>query len=138
MSKFEVRVLNNIIFNGTDSEYLTFILDEDFYNYGSAVIDIKVEGYSVKNVIWIYIGDFKLLYKNLEEMYTSMKGNTYFCNPDETLEITFSFNKRGYVIINGRYKEQANKINELKFEFECTQPQLYEAIYSIKMIISND
>lgn len=124
-----------IRFIGIDNDYILFILDEDFLKSGRTSLEIRVGSYSVRATLWVYLDNFRSLYNELNQMYLAMKGTTYFCNPDEEFEVNFGFNKRGYVIINGKYKESVNKSNKLNFEFEITQPQLFDAMCSIKKVI---
>ena len=126
--------MNEVFFKGNNKDYLKFSTDEDFFKYGASVLEIQVGNYFVRSVIHLSYGDLKRLGESLGIFYSEMKGTNYFTDIEESLEINFSFNKRGYVILNGRYKERDSSINELKYELECTQPELFETINYINSI----
>ncbi|MNU08741.1 hypothetical protein D3C72_2549270 [compost metagenome] len=66
-----------------------------------------------------------------------MKGNAKLADSESNLDIDFSFNKRGYVVLTGRFKEDYSKINELIFELVVAQPQLQEFIDKLKESLTN-
>lgn len=128
--------MNEVFFKGNNKDFLKFSTDEDFFKYGASVLEIQAGNYFVRSVIHLTYGDLKRLGERLGVFYSEMKGTSYFTDIEENLDISFSFNKRGYVILNGRYKERGSSINELKFELECTQPDLFEIISYINNIRS--
>jgi hypothetical protein len=128
--------MNEIIFKGLENEHVKFILDHAFYKQGQLSVDIHIDGYVVKGFVWIVTGELIGFYRDISKMYKAMKGIAVFLDTEDQLRLEFSFTVRGYVNVKGRYKKRPDRETELKFELECTQPQLLEAIEQMESIKS--
>jgi len=126
--------MEEIILNDIDQNQFKLILEDDFYNQGMLTIEINVDGYYVKGPVWMVTGELACFYTNLVKMYSEMKGQAVLVDTENQLELIFSFTKRGYVLVKGRYKKNHDRNNEIIFEFESTQPQLLETIEMMKEI----
>ncbi len=128
--------MNEVKLSCENGEYLIFFIDNDFFKYGKSEIEIKVSNYFVRGQVWFTFGELRRFTEELKQMYESMKEQVVLFDSECNLDITFSFNKRGYVIIKGRYKENYAKDNELIFEMETTQPSFNEWIYTFNKALA--
>ncbi len=128
--------MNAIKLKCESADYLSFYIDSDFFNYGKSEIEIKVSRYFVRGQVWFSSGELKKFTEKLKQMYESMNGIVVLCDSECNVDIEFSFNNRGYVIIKGRYKENYEKDNELIFELETSQPSLEEWIRRFENILA--
>jgi hypothetical protein len=126
--------MDEIFLRSDLSNYLKLDVDEEFRKHGKLSVEIKVSGYFCRGTVWFTFGEIQQFLKQAVKMYDEMKGSAKLADSETNLEIDFSFNKQGYVVLNGRYKESYAKTNELIFELEVTQPQLQEFINNLKAI----
>ncbi|MBP3951815.1 hypothetical protein [Bacillus suaedae] len=120
--------MNEIKLICENREYLGFFLDNDFFEYGESQIEIKVSNYFVRGQVWFSFGELKQFTKEMEQLYKNMKGKVVLIDSECNLDITFSLNRRGYVLVKGRYQENHARENKLIFEMETTQPSFNEWI----------
>jgi len=126
--------MNEINIFDLDANFIKLVLSEYFYKFGKVEITIKANNYNVTGILWIVRGELLSFCSDLEKMYDQMKGNAILRDSEEALLLEFSLDKRGLVIIEGRYKENAHRDIELIFEMKTTQPQIAELIKELKQV----
>ncbi|MEC0229315.1 WapI family immunity protein [Paenibacillus alba] len=124
--------MNEIILRSDSSNYLKLCLDEEFCKFGKLLVEVKVGGYFCRGLVWFTFGEIQFFLEQVSKMYDEMKGTAKLTDSESNLDMDFSFNKQGYVVVNGRYKERYDQNNELIFGLEVAQPQLYDFINDLK------
>ncbi|MGG1555021.1 WapI family immunity protein [Paenibacillus ferrarius] len=124
--------MNEIFLKGDSNNYLMLAIDEEFRKFGKLVVEIKVGCYFCRGISWFTFGEIQEFLKKVSKMYDEMKGTAKLADSETNLDVVFSLNKRGFVVVNGRYKERFDQTNELIFELELAQSQLHDFIERLK------
>ncbi|WP_155988009.1 hypothetical protein [Gorillibacterium massiliense] len=125
------NLVEELIIKDLDNNYLKLLISEDFYKFGGARIEIKVDNYFINGVIWLFRGELLEFKRQIEAMYRDLKGIAILMDSESALEAEFSFDIRGYVNIKGRFKERYERENQLLFSLKTTQPEIQELMNQI-------
>ncbi|MDR0917126.1 MAG: hypothetical protein LBN02_08095 [Oscillospiraceae bacterium] len=97
-------------------------------------LDIRADGFSARGTLWASIFDLFDFCSHLKQCYESVSGEVVLRNPDRSFELNLSFKNSGHVSVIGVYKERYDRSNELNFEFETDQADIFNVISELEQL----
>ena len=117
-----------------------FGFPKDTSHYGgydaNGIVEIKSGNYYVEGEMWFATGEVFDFYNQLKRCYSELKGEAIFWSSEANLKIGIKFNSLGKIIIQGYFKEQLGKGNELQFEIESDQSLIPSTLEELKKFVS--
>ncbi len=117
-----------------------FGFPKDTSHYGGydakGIVEIKSGNYYVEGEMWFATGEAFDFYNQLKRCYSELKGEAIFWSSEANLKIDVKFNSLGKIIIQGYFKEQLGKGNELQFEIESDQSFIPSTLEELKEFVS--
>ena len=112
---------------------------ESTCNWGSydlrTYLEIKSGNFYVKSTLWTSTGEIYEFYKILETCNEEVKGIANFYSYEGNLALKVIYDNLGHVIVKGKFSEQSQFANELKFEYESDQSYLGLTLEELKQIV---
>lgn len=139
--------MNEFVVRGKQGCFIRITLDEVFgfpkmtSHFGGydakGAAEIKSGNYYVKGEVWFSTGETYEFYNQLVQCWTDLDGVATFCTSEANLKLEVKFNNRGQVVIEGYFKEFADRDNELKFEIESNQSFFVESLDGLREIVNH-
>ncbi len=101
-----------------------------------AIVEIKSGKYYVQGDLWFITGEVVEFYDQLKRCNSELKGEATFWSSEANLKIDIKFNNLGQIIIQGYFKEQSGKDNELQFEMDSDQSFIPSTLEELKEFVS--
>lgn len=133
--KMEISTMHEVLIEDLERNYIKLIIEEDFFRLGSCTLEIKIDNLFLRDKLWIVRGELLEFQGQLEQMYDKMKGNALLMDSESCIEVQYSFEKKGYVIIRCNYNGSSDRRIKLSFEMLSTQPQMQETIEILKELL---
>lgn len=127
-----------------EADFLTFTLTEVFgfpettCHWGGydlrTMLEIKSRGFYVKSVLYTSTGEIFKFFQQLKSCNKNLNATAKFISYGRNLELTVEYDTLGHVNIKGRFSEQNQFDNELKFEFTSDQTFIRSSVDELSLI----
>ncbi|SMC35962.1 hypothetical protein SAMN02745168_0448 [Papillibacter cinnamivorans DSM 12816] len=98
-------------------------------------LTIKAGEYSVDNATHYFTtGELYRFMQELQQCYNKLEGEIYLDNTEHELDLKCTFNRKGHVVINGRFQSRPDIQTFLIFELRTDQTQIPAAIFALKRV----
>jgi hypothetical protein len=99
-------------------------------------LTIKEGEYSVNNAAHYFTtGELYKFLQELQQCYEKLEGVAYLGNTEHELDLKCTFNRKGHVVINGRFQSRQDIETILIFEIRSEQTQILAAIFALKAVV---
>ena len=103
--------------------------------YGAkGMLSIRAGAYAVSAEHCFTTGELYTFFIALKQGYNTLSGEAVLENTERELELQCVFNKRGQVIVSGRFQADPSINNVLSFEIKTDQTQVKDSISSLQAI----
>jgi hypothetical protein len=127
-----------------ESDFLTLTFTEVFgfpettCHWGGydlrTMIEIKSRDFYVKSVLYTSTGEIYQFFQQLKSNNEKLSGTAKFISYEGNLDFTAVYDNLGHVNIKGRFSEQNQFDNELKFEFTSDQTFIRSTVDELSLI----
>lgn len=100
----------------------------------SSIIEIKSRSFNVKSVLYTSTGQIYQFFQQLKSCNEKLSGTAKFVSYEGNLDFTAGYDNLGHVNIKGRFSEQNQFDNELKFEFTSDQTFIHSTVDELNLI----
>jgi hypothetical protein len=98
-------------------------------------IKIKSGNFQVDSNLWTSTGEIHGLYESLKSCNADLKGTVTYISYEGNLELKIDYDNMGHAGVSGRFSEQSQLENELRFEFNSDQTYLNSTINELRVIV---